>query len=156
MVIWRSLGGISILLLTASIVAPQTQEPDKVWNIVRDMLSAPNGQAVFTSTLKGAVIAGPGGLARYLQGSVISIIPDKAGTRRLLLSMEGSHIADVTIVLSGPNARLKNEPKKGDPIRFEAVAKEFTKEPFMVTIQADHLTGLDFVNPQAAPFPSSN
>ena len=130
MVIRRSLRGVSFLLLTASVMAPQSQDPDKAWRLVRDMLSAPNGQAAFSSALKGAVVAGPGGLARYLQGSVVSITPGQpgqAGTRRLFLSMEGTDTADVAIVLRGSNARLKTEPRKGTVIRFEAVAKEFTK-----------------------------
>jgi hypothetical protein len=154
--IWHFFRGVPILLLTASVLAPQPRNPASVWKIVRDMLSAPNGQAVFASTLKGAVISGPGGLTPYLQGSLVSITPGNTNRRRLLLSMENTDTADAAIILIGPNARLKTQPKKGTLIRFEGNVSDFTKEPFVVTFEVDHLTGLDFVNPRAAPFESSN
>jgi hypothetical protein len=156
MTIRRALRDVSILLGIASVAASQTKDPASVWKIVRDMLSAPNGQAVFTSTLKGVVVAGPGGLAPYLQGYLVATTVDKAGKRNLFLSMEGEDAPDVTVVLSGPDPILKTRPVRGTLIRFDAVLMDLTKEPFMVTFKADHLTGLDFLNPKPAPFPSSN
>ena len=148
MVIRRSLRGVAILLLAASVMVPQTLDPAGLWRILKDMLSAPNGQVAFAGTLKDAVPAGRGQLAPYLEGSLVSITPGSTGSRRLLLSMEGGAIADVTIVLRGPNTRLKTEPKKGTLIQFDGVVREFTKEPFMLTFDAEHVSGLDFVNPR--------
>lgn len=118
--------------MMASSIASQTVEPANVWHwVIKTPLTAPNGDDYFSSALKDTVV--PAGLAPYLQGVLVSITPETAGVRRLLVSMEGNGKADVTIMLRGQMAKLKTEPKKGTVVRFRGVIQKFTKEPFMVT-----------------------
>jgi hypothetical protein len=72
-------------------------------------------------------------IAPYFQGVLVAITPETIGVRRLLLSMDGTDKADVTILLRGQMAKLKSEPKKGSVVHFSGVVQKFTKEPFMVT-----------------------
>ena len=132
MTIPRFLHATSLLLMLASAIASQTVEPANLWHwVIKDPLTAPNGEEYFASALKDTVV--PAGHAHYLQGVLVSITPETVGVRRLLVSMEGNDKADVTIMLRGQMAKLKTEPKKGTAVRFAGVIQKFTKEPFMVT-----------------------
>ena len=132
MTIPRFLQGAPLLFGTACVIASQTIEPANVWQwVIKGPLSAPNGEEYFASALKDTVV--PAGHALYLQGVLVSITPETVGVRRLLVSMEGTGKADVTIILRGQMAKLKTEPKKGTVVRFAGVIQKFTKEPFMVT-----------------------
>ena len=145
MTIPRFLRGTSFLLVMAPVIASQTIEPVNVWQwIIKGPLNAPNRNEYFASALKDALI--PTGWAPYLQGVLVSITPETVGVRRLMLSMEGTDEADVTILLRGPMAKLKTEPKKGTVVRFKGVIQKFTKEPFVVTFLLDRRGSfVDFV-----------
>jgi len=150
MTIPRFLRGTSLLLVMASVIVSQTRqtiESANVWQwVIKRPLTAPNGEEYFAGTLKDSLV--PTGTAPYLQGVLVSITPETAGVRRLLLSMETTDKADVTILLllRGQRPKLKTEPKKGTVVRFRGVVQKFTKEPFMVTFVVDRRGSfLDFV-----------
>jgi len=129
-----------------SVIVSQSIGPGDAWQwLIKGPLSAPNGEEYFATTLKDRVV--PRGLiAPYFQGVLVSITPETVGVRRLLLSMDGTHKADVTILLRGQMAKLKSEPKKGSVVHFSGVVQKFTKEPFMVTFQVNRLGSfVDFV-----------
>ncbi len=133
MTIPRFLRHMAIPLVMASVIPSQSVGPGDAWQwIIKGPLNAPNGDEYFDHTLKDTVV--PNGLvARYFQGVLVSITPETAGVRRVLLSMDGTDEPDVTILLRGQMAKLKSQPKKGSIVRFCGVAQKFTKEPFMVT-----------------------
>ena len=148
MIIRGSLRVLSLLLVLACGAVPQTREPNNVWrDLIKRPLTASNG-GQYWAALKDALI--PNGLAPYLQGSLMAITPAKAGTTRLLISMEGTDTADVTILLRGPMAKLKSEPRKGALVRFSGVVRTYTKEPFMVTFEVGTWGSgsLDFIEPR--------
>jgi len=129
MTIPRFLRGASLLLVMASVITSQTATvgPAESWQwVIKRPLSAPDGEEYFDRALKDV-------LAPTLQGVLVSITRETVGVRRILLAMETTDKADVTILLRGQMAKLKSEPKKGTLVRFRGVVQQFTKEPFTVT-----------------------
>ena len=126
--------------MIASVMVAQAIGPADLWHwVIKGPLSAPNSDEYFASALKDV-------LAPKLQGVLVSITPETVGVRRVLLSMEGSGKADVTIILRGRMAKLKTEPRKGTVVRFRGVIQKFTKEPFMVTFLTERRGSfVDFV-----------
>lgn len=143
---WRTLSGV-LLLLMASATFAQKMSPGDFWKtLIKRPLSGPGADEYFERNLKDAGL--PGGLAPYLEGSVVSVTGGKADIR-LLISMEGTDTPDVTLVIE-ESAKLKSEPKAGDVVRFNGVAaRTFTKEPFMLTLEMfSPRSSLDIVNPR--------
>jgi hypothetical protein len=146
MAISRTVNGISLILLVASVISAQSMSPGKFWEmLIKGPLSGPGADEYFKQALKDSFPTA--GLARYLEGSLVSIARSKTDIR-LLLSMEGTDTADVTLLLHGRIAQLKTEPKRGMLIRFNGVVREFTKEPFMLTFEVNDRGSLDLLNPR--------
>jgi len=135
----RSRSGILFLLVAASALFAQRMSPGDLWkNLIKGPLSGPKADEYFERNLKDAGL--PGGLAPYLEGSLVSFTSSK-GQIRLLLSMEGNDKPDVILVMGEPDmddaqhARLVRAIP-GTLVRFNGVAAtEFTKEPFMLTFE---------------------
>jgi|KBSMisStandDraft_5_1062788.scaffolds.fasta_scaffold623742_2 hypothetical protein len=146
-VLWRALRG-GLLLLMASATSAQRMRSGDFWRtFIKGPLSKPNADEYFVRTLKDAELTG--GLAPYLEGTVLSVTNSKAPIR-LLLSMEGTDTPDVMLVIE-ESAEIKAEPKVGIVVRFNGVvASKFTKEPFMLTFEMfdPRSSYLDIVNPR--------
>jgi hypothetical protein len=92
-----------------------------MWKGLYTELSGPNGTQYFESGLKGAQ-------APKLRGTVVS-----QTAKTVVLALSDKTTPQVTLELESPLP--KAEP--GIVIEFEGVGKEFTKEPFMLTMEID-------------------
>lgn len=104
-----------------------------LWLRLKEALTGDEGAQYFESSMKDAQ-------APRLKGTLVEQKP-----KELLVAMSTGGPADVTLVLASPMP--KAEP--GTSFEFEGVAKSFTKEPFMLTMEVEKDKIYDW--PAAAP-----
>jgi hypothetical protein len=138
-----------LLLLVFGIATSETKTPLSFWrDSVKGPLTGPNADELFVNQYKDAFF--PGRYTAYLEGSVVSVVRTPSNARRLLLSMERNGTADAALLFNGRGWGLKGsawgvktDPDKGTIVRFTGAAREFTKEPFLVTFEPDWIEFLD-------------
>lgn len=97
-----------------------------LWLNLKKLLTAPDGEQYFANSMRNTKVTG-------LRGYLVSATPpDRPNTLVLALSERGGR-GEVTVVLDQP---FRYSAPRGTPLRFEGVAKSFTKEPFMLTFEA--------------------
>lgn len=97
-----------------------------LWLNLKKLLTAPDGEQYFANSMRNTKVTG-------LRGYLVSATPpDRPNTLVLALSERGGR-GEVTLVLDQP---FRYSAPRGTPLRFEGVAKSFTKEPFMLTFEA--------------------
>jgi len=132
------------------IAAEQEEELKKtnpqlaLWLSVKKELAGANGEQYFSSSMKGAALP-------KLKGTIIEAKPE-AKSKELVLGVQDPKTPEVTLRL---DAALTGKPKIGTEVEFEGVPEEFTKDPFMVTIDVEKakLTGLQTEAPPPAKRP---
>jgi tetratricopeptide (TPR) repeat protein len=98
-----------------------------LWLNLKKLLTAPDGEQYFANSMRNTKVTG-------LRGYLVSATPpDRPNTLVLALSERGGR-GEVTIILDQP---FRYSAPRGTPLRFEGVAKSFTKEPFMLTFEAE-------------------
>jgi hypothetical protein len=100
------------------------------WNTVKDGLTGDNAQT-FWDAMNGTQVPGdqvPGG---KIHAKLISTSPETR-PKELKLAVSGDN-PEITIKLDEP---LPGKMDPGGEIAFAGVAKEYTKDPFMVTFEA--------------------
>ncbi len=101
-----------------------------LWLNLKKLLTAPDGEQYFASSMRNTKVTG-------LRGYLVSATPpDRPNTLVLALSERGGR-GEVTLILDQP---FRYSAPRGTPLRFEGVAKSFTKEPFMLTFEAEQET----------------
>ncbi len=134
-----------ILLLPAG--GGWKQSPLGFWrDSIKGPLSGPDAETLFVRNYRDAALP-PQEIVYYLEGTVVSVTHDD--TRKVLLSMQGEGAADAGLLIDGVDWKLTSEPKKGEIVRFTGVAREFTREPFLILFAPTKITGLsvDSVHP---------
>lgn len=120
--------------------AQRSQDPSDIWKDIHDGLTRPDADDFFKSVIEDAELPGPdypGGL----RGTVVSSNPEYHPTV-LTLAMYGATAPEVTIRLGRSlTQRLPN----GTVVRFQGVAREFTKDPFMLTFDVDPDDNVTFI-----------
>ena len=143
---------------TVDIAKRQQEEEDKrraadplgqLWAMdVKGNLLGPNGDMVWENNIKDAELPPPdaAGMPQYFKAKIVSMEPETK-PKELTVSIGGT-----------PDAKLKFEnalPGKmeaGEEIQFKGQAKEWTKEPFMITFDVDAKEGLKgWTGKNAAP-----
>lgn len=106
-----------------------------LWMGIKGQLSDTNGQQYFEGQLKDADVAGQGG-KRALKGTVIEGRP-ACRSKELLVAIPepGQQGAKPEITLK-LDAALTGKPAPGE-IEFDGVPRAFSKEPFMLTMEAE-------------------
>jgi tetratricopeptide (TPR) repeat protein len=100
--------------------------PEKaLWKDLKAALTAPTGDTYFETNMKDALVP-------RLKGKLVAASP-ASKPRELILAIENS-AGDVTLKLDGA---LPGKMEPGGEIEFEGIAKGFTKDPFMVTFDAE-------------------
>jgi hypothetical protein len=129
---------------TASAVAARKQKEFAaqnpqlaLWMGIRSQLADTNGPQYFEGQLKDAAVPA-------LKGTLLEGRPACRSKELLVAIPEPGQTArtpEITIKLDAP---LTGKPATGDTIEFEGVPKAFTKEPFMLTMEAEKakVTGL--------------
>jgi len=129
-----------LLLLVFGIANSETRTPAIWWrDVVKRPLSGAKAEELFAKQYKDALL--PGDSATYLEGSVVSVVQTPSTARKLLLSMERNGTADAALLFDGRAWTLKAEPQKSTIVRFAGVARDFTKEPFLITFEPYWIEG---------------
>jgi tetratricopeptide (TPR) repeat protein len=112
-----------------------------IWLGIKGQLLGADGQTYFDSSMKGAAVP-------KLKGWLVAAKP-ATRSKELLVNMDGKEEsgANVTLKLVGADGTplaLTGKPEVGTEIEFEGVPDSFTKEPFMVSFNAEKskITGL--------------
>ncbi len=114
---------------------------------IKGQLTKDDGQMFFDMNMKDASIpSGVNGLMK-LKAKLISQTPANK-PKSLVLGLEKGDVPDVTLVF---DEALPGNMEPGADLEFEGVAKSFTKEPFMLTLEVtkDQLVGWTGTNPKA-------
>jgi hypothetical protein len=124
---------------TALIVSPSRTEADErvdpdvmIWKAIRHGLTQGDGTKFFEEYAKGALIPGGAEGVRALRGTITSITPADRPTA-MTLAMYGSRVPEVTIKFAGQP--VTKSFRTGSEATFQAIAIEFTKDPFMLTFE---------------------
>ncbi|MGH9630004.1 MAG: hypothetical protein ACRD7E_16925 [Bryobacteraceae bacterium] len=98
-----------------------------LWMNLKDALQAETGEQYFETGMKGTALPA-------LKGKLVSQDPPTR-PKELKLAMSDEMTPELTIVLDAP---LAGKADPGTELEFEgAVAKTFTKDPFMVTVELE-------------------
>jgi hypothetical protein len=102
-----------------------------LWLNIRKELTGDNGDAYFQSSVKDAGLPGGVNGVMKFKGTLISAEPETK-PKQLVLAVATPTVADVTLNL---DEALPGKMDPGGEIEFSGTAKEFTKEPFMLTFE---------------------
>lgn len=112
------------------------------WYELKRELTGENGEKYFADGMKGAHLPGKQSIEGVdfskLKGFVSSVKP---GGKEVVLKMEETGGPEITLKLDAP---VKPAPEN-TPVEFEGVASAFTRDPFMLTFDAERaqVTGLE-------------
>jgi len=111
-----------------------------LWKRIKEGLQGPEEQQ-FWEAMKGTVVAVPGAASPTLTGTVI----EQKSPKQLVLAVADDKTPEVTLDVDAAVGKV--DP--GTKLTFSGVAKSYTKDPFMITMDAEksEIKGL----PTAAP-----
>src|SRR5579864_8833075 len=104
---------------------PRVDPKRELWSTVKRELRSPEGENYFESSLKDALLP-------RLEGTLLAV-SRREGSIRLTLARTDAATPEVTLILNSLGSKMKDEPKRGAQVLFEAVPIAFAKEPFLVT-----------------------
>jgi hypothetical protein len=96
------------------------------WRDVKAILTADTGQAKFDADIKDSALP-------KFSGKIISITP-ALKPKTIVLAVEKDGVADCTLTFE---AALPGKMEPGETLTFEGIAKSFTKEPYMLTMEVE-------------------
>jgi hypothetical protein len=102
-------------------------------NAIKGPLTMEGGEAYFESTMKGTLLPGGANGAQKFKGKIVSMTPETK-PKQIVLAIEQPNVPDVTLEMSAP---LPGKMEAGEELQFEGVAKSYTKQPFMLVLEAD-------------------
>lgn len=119
-----------------------------LWKKIKAALVAPDGDTYFQTSMKNALLPGGVNGVNQFRGKLVSMTP-AVRPKELVLSIEDGTTPDCKLELDSPLAG-KMEP--GAELSFSGVAKEYAKDPFMVTfsVEKSKLDGWEGKNAPAA------
>ena len=109
----------------AAQTAPQLDPQRALWTAIERGLAGPAGDDYFNSSVKDAVLP-------MLKATVI----DVPSPGKLVLGVIDEAAPDATLILQKRAAEVKHEFHAGEKIEFEAVARTFSLNPFMLVFEA--------------------
>ncbi|MEO8050045.1 MAG: hypothetical protein ABI833_06475 [Acidobacteriota bacterium] len=109
-----------------------------LWESIKTQLVGDNGPTYFESSVKGAGLPGGANGVMKFNGKLVSATPETR-PKELTLAI-GGDAPNVTLKLDDP---LPGKMDPGGDIAFSGVAKEFTKDPYMLSfeVSADDIDG---------------
>ncbi len=120
--------------------------PDiKLWRDLKATLTAPDGDAYFDKSVKGAIIP------KQFAAKIVSWTPDTNPTE-IKISIDDPQ-GDADIKYEKP---LHAKLAAGDAITIEGYAESFTKDPFSITFKGEesHIKGITMEKPAAVHHPT--
>jgi hypothetical protein len=142
LVAFALLASILAILFAGGVCRAQArQDQNAMWQRLKQRLAGPDGEEYF-KVIKHAR------LPRFRAAVISAVIRD--GLTKLTVGVTDARTPEVTILFHTGDRRVKGSPKPGTMIEFEGVAMEFTKEPFMLTVDVtrEHLEGLELERSQ--------
>lgn len=102
--------------------------------LLREPLTAENGEAYFDSTVKDAALPGEAvpGVSKF-RGKIIALTPTNR-PKEISLAVERPDAADAILKFDDP---LPGTMETGSEMGFSGVAKAFTKAPFSITFEVE-------------------
>ncbi len=97
-----------------------------LWMGIKKQLSDTNGEQYFQSDVKNADVP-------QLKGTLVEAKP-ACRPKELLVAISDATHPEITLKLDMP---LSGKPKTGMEIQFKGVPTEFTKDPFMLTMETE-------------------
>lgn len=115
------------------------------WRDVKAILTADGGQAKFDADIKDSALP-------KFSGKIISMTP-ALKPKTIVLAVEKDGVGDCTLTFE---AALPGKMEAGETLTFEGIAKSFTKDPYMLTmeVEKDKLEGWTGKNAPAARPPA--
>jgi hypothetical protein len=109
----------------------QTNPQLALWMKIKGALADPNNPTYFDTELKDSAVP-------PLKGTLLEGKP-ACKSKELLVAIplpdqQGSPVAEITLKLDAP---LTGKPETGGTIQWTGVPKAFTKDPFMLTMEAE-------------------
>jgi hypothetical protein len=116
------------------------------WRDVKALLTADTGQAKFDADIKDSALP-------KFSGKIISMTP-ALKPKTIVIAVEKDGVADCTLTFE---AALPGKMEPGETLTFEGIAKSFTKEPYMLTmeVEKDKLEGWTGKNAPGAARPQT-
>jgi len=96
------------------------------WRDVKAILTADNGQAKFDADIKDSALP-------KFSGKIISMTPANR-PKSIVIAVEKDGVADCTLTFE---AALPGKMEPGETLTFEGIAKSFTKDPYMLTMEVE-------------------
>jgi len=114
-----------------------------IWVQMKQALTAPDG-AAYVEQIKGAALP-------KFKGKVVSLEP-AVNPKKIVVGISDASAPEITIEIDDKGF-LPGKVDPGTEIEFESVGKEFTADPFNLTVTAekDKITGWTGVATKAAP-----
>jgi hypothetical protein len=129
-----------LTVITAAVAQDSGYDASReIWRSLKARLSASDGEVFFEKELKGALVP-------RLKGTVVSASLNE-GVSKMILALTDSVNAEVTLLVQNGSKKLK-KPPAGKLLIFEGVSVDFTKQPFMLTmdVEWEHIDGLKVEN----------
>jgi hypothetical protein len=107
----------------------KTENPQlALWVQVKQQLQGPGGPQYFAESVKEAALP-------KLKGKIVSIEP-AVNPKKIIVGISDASAPEITITIAeGGSLRGKADP--GTEIEFESIGKEYTADPFMLTVEAE-------------------
>ena len=96
------------------------------WRDVKAILTADTGQAKFDADIKDSALP-------KFSGKIVSLTPANR-PKTIVIAVEKDGVADCTLTFE---VALPGKMEAGETLTFEGIAKSFTKEPYMLTMEVD-------------------
>lgn len=96
------------------------------WRDVKAILTADTGQAKFDADIKDSALP-------KFSGKIISMTPANR-PKSIVVAVEKDGVADCTLTFE---AALPGKMEAGETLTFEGIAKSFTANPYMLTMEVD-------------------
>lgn len=104
-----------------------------LWRNIREQLTADGGPGYFDGTVKDAALPGGVNNVTKFKGKIVSMTPANR-PKEIQLAVEKPGVADVTLKFE---TALPGKMEAGEELEFEGVAKAYTKDPFMLTLETE-------------------
>jgi hypothetical protein len=120
---------LSVAVLCCCLLA-QEERPNPqraLWAAIKKQLTGPNGEEYFQTQLRGTLLP-------MLRGKVLAA-SSTGETRFLMLDLSGAGTAEVKLLL----APGQNSPSGGTEVQFMGEATDFTRNPFLLTMEAQEV-----------------
>lgn len=100
---------------------------------IKGPLVKDDGDMYFETNMKGLLLPGGANGVQKFTAKIVSMTP-ATKPKQIVLALEQPGVPDVTLELSGA---LPGKMEPGEELQFEGVAKSYTRQPFMLTLETD-------------------